>query len=224
MRKNNIDTLIISDIHIPSRNSCMDRAMRIIEQAASNRLILNGDIFTDFRPNRLSKKQLQFLLFLDDISTSREIIWNAGNHDKGILEYQPMFSFEVSEKYIWTYKEKKYLAIHGHQFNHFLINFPLVYRIVGSIYTLAKFIDKKQRLGRWAKRIYINCFNPSKKIAKGAARLYRHRGIDCIICSHSHQPLKTKINGIEVYNSGTFDDIPSTYITVDENGIKIHEA
>jgi metallophosphoesterase superfamily enzyme len=56
-----VDTLIVSDIHLGSEVSRSKQLLDVIKQFQFKRLILNGDVFDDLNFKRLSKSDWKFL-------------------------------------------------------------------------------------------------------------------------------------------------------------------
>jgi hypothetical protein len=63
----------------------------------------------------------------------------------------------------------------------------------------------------------------SPKVASGALAYARQHGADRIFCGHTHEACHVEQDGIHYYNSGGWVDSRLTYLTVDEQGVEIHE-
>src|SRR5205807_3644225 len=59
--------------------------------------------------------------------------------------------------------------------------------------------------------------------ASGALSHAKQGKAERIFCGHTHVPSQAKMHGIEYYNAGAWVDLRCTYITIDEEGVAIHE-
>ena len=111
-------TLIISDIHLGSYVSQADRVLELLKSYSFKKLILLGDIFENLNFNNLSQDHWKLLAYVGKISKTKKVRWVEGNHDKGLSRIiGPLMGAKIYKNYHWQYKNEKYLAIHGHQFD-----------------------------------------------------------------------------------------------------------
>ncbi|MCE1165934.1 MAG: UDP-2,3-diacylglucosamine diphosphatase [Bacteroidetes bacterium] len=220
-----IDTLILSDIHLGSDVSRADIAADILELYSFKRLVLLGDIFDDLNFKRLKKAHWKFLSIVRKLSNPKkniEVIWVEGNHDEGLGEIMAlMIGIEIHKEITWRTAGKKFLAIHGHQFDRFLNENVVISNIASFVYDKMQKVGKeKQKLARYVKKKSKGWLRLAGKIAHGAVEHARHRGAEIVICGHTHLATETPHTekGIRYYNTGCFTDIPSSYIIISENG------
>jgi len=218
-------TLIVSDFHLGSRVSRSKELTELLMNFRFKKLILLGDIFENLNFKRLRSQDWELLSTISSLSKKSKIIWVEGNHDKGLSRLFATFTgAKVYKVYKWKFKNKKYLAIHGHQFDNFLINNTLISYLASDVYNFVQVIDfKDKRISHFLKRSSKGWLRLSKKVAARAIRYARIRGVDYIFCGHTHKAKKVRRGKIHYYNSGCWTDIPSTYITLDEDDIKIHK-
>jgi hypothetical protein len=72
-------------------------------------------------------------------------------------------------------------------------------------------------------RLNTRWLRMSPKVASGALNYARLHGADRIFCGHTHQAIHVEQNGVDYYNSGGWVDSRLTYLTIDEQGVEIHE-
>lgn len=223
--KNKTHTLILSDFHLGTKVSCSKRAITLLKSFQFKKLILLGDIFEDLDFNRLRESDWEFLSLISKLSKKSKVIWIEGNHDKGLAKIFASFTgSRVYKVYRWKYQGKKYLAIHGHQFDNFLIENTFISLLANQIYNLIQFIDfKDRRVSRFIKAKSKGWLRLSKKVANRALLFARLQNVDYIFCGHTHKATKKKKGKIRYYNSGCWTDTPSTYITLDSKKIQIHK-
>lgn len=222
------DTVILSDLHLGSEVSRARAALHTLRAMSFRRLILLGDIFCDLNFRRLKKEHWQFLSYIRKLSNPKrdvEVVWVEGNHDYGLSEVMShLVGVEVYQEYEWFYHGIRHLAIHGHQFDRFLVN----NRVLSTFFTACH--EKLQKISFGQKRVvgFLERFDTvwlrlSSKVTSGALAHARARNAKRIFCGHTHEALTTNQDGIDYFNTGSWTQANATYITIDIDGVKIHE-
>jgi UDP-2,3-diacylglucosamine pyrophosphatase LpxH len=220
----NINTFIASDVHLGSEVSRSDVLLKELKKYSFKRLILLGDIFEDLNFTRLKNKHWEFLSYIRKLSNEKktvEVVWIAGNHDELLIDVMDhLLVISISKEYIWEYNSQKYLAIHGHQFDSFIVNNKLLSDFATIFYKFFQRIDKKNhKFSRAIKRMSKAWLRVSEEIAQKALVYGKTKGVDYVFCGHSHQVFKRREGGITYMNTGCWTDIPSHYIIIDESGV-----
>src|SRR5229473_229230 len=223
-----LDTVIISDLHLGSEVSRAGDALQFLQTVQFKRLILLGDIFSDLNFRRLTKEHWKFLSYIRKLSNPRhgvEVVWVEGNHDHGLAQVMShLVGVPVYQQYVWGHAGKRHLAIHGHQFDRFVINNFLLSEIGQLLYIyLQKFDLKNKRFARYLDRLNTRWLRLSAQVAQGALSHGKQADAERIFCGHTHAPLSTERDGVEYYNSGAWVDLRCTYITVGQEGVSIRE-
>jgi len=118
------DTLILSDLHLGSEISRAEQATRMLRENRFRRLILLGDIFptsilaaspSPLEVSRLHPQTLQ-------PKRGIEVVWVEGNHDRGLSQSCPSGGSESLRRIRVGIRGSPSLAIHGHQFDRFVVN------------------------------------------------------------------------------------------------------
>ena len=222
------DTLILSDLHLGSEISRAEQATRMLRENRFRRLILLGDIFSDLNFGRLTKPHWKFLGYIRKLSNPKrgiEVVWVEGNHDRGLSNIMShLVGVKVYEEYEWEFEGCRHLAIHGHQFDRFAVN-NLLLSTVGTLLhlQLQKLDFKGKRFSRFLDRLNARWLRLSEKVASGAILHARMRHADRVFCGHTHEAQFREREGVAYYNSGSWTDFPPTYITVDSEGVRIHQ-
>lgn len=223
------DTLIVSDLHLGADMSHAREALRVLKQTRYRRLILLGDIFADLNFGRLKKEHWKFLGFIRKLSNPKrhvEVVWVEGNHDLGLAQIMAhLVGVEVYQEYRWNYRGLAHVAVHGHQFDTFVVkNVRLNYWFGTLLYLqLQKWDTKSKSLTRLLDRLGTRWQRLSEKVADGALAHAARVGAARVFCGHTHAALVKQRDGCEYYNSGAWIDEKLTYITVGEDGVQIHE-
>jgi UDP-2,3-diacylglucosamine pyrophosphatase LpxH len=222
------NTLILSDLHLGAETSHAREATRVLREIRFERLILLGDIFADLNFARLTKDHWKFLGTIRKLSNPKrkiEVVWVEGNHDHGLANIMShLVGVRVYEHYRWQYCGLRHVAIHGHQFDGFQVNRLRLSRLGTSLYLLLQKLDFKSKpIARLIDRLNTRWLRMSPKVASGALAYARHHGADRIFCGHTHEATHLEQDGIHYYNSGGWVDSRLTYLTVDQQGVQIHE-
>jgi UDP-2,3-diacylglucosamine pyrophosphatase LpxH len=223
------DTLILSDLHLGAEMSRAREALSVLQENCYRRLILLGDIFADLNFGRLKKEHWKFLGFIRKLSNPKrnvEVVWVEGNHDHGLTEIMShLVGVRVYQEYRWQYAGLNHIAVHGHQFDSFVVNNVRFNYLFGTLLylQLQKWDTKSKTLTRFLDRLNTQWLRLSAKVAEGALAHARHHKAQRIFCGHTHAALQRREHGVEYFNSGSWIDEHPTYITVGEEGVRIHE-
>jgi len=223
------DTLIVSDLHLGADMSRAREALRVLRENRYRRLILLGDIFADLNFGRLKKEHWKFLGFIRKLSNPKrnvEVVWVEGNHDHGLAEIMShLVGVRVYQEYQWEYRGVRHIAVHGHQFDGFVVSNVRVSYLIGTLLylQLQKWDSKNKTLTRFLDRLNTRWLRLSSKVATGALAYARHHHASRIFCGHTHAAMHKHENGIDYFNCGSWIDARPTYITVGEEGVQIHE-
>lgn len=218
-------TLIISDLHLGSKVSRSKRAVNFLKTFQFKRLILLGDIFENLDFTNLRESDWEFLSLISKLSETKKIIWVEGNHDLGVAKiFIGTSKVQVKTSYYWKYQKKRYLAMHGHQFDNFLVENEFLGFVANQVYNAIQIIDfKDKRISRFIKGTSKGWLRLSKKVAERALLYAKLQGVDYIFCGHTHKTLQKKSGKTRYYNCGCWTDTPSGYITIDKSEIKINK-
>jgi len=222
------DTLILSDVHLGAETSRAGAATRVLKQNRYRRLILLGDIFADLNFGRLTKEHWKFLGYIRKLSNPKrgvEVVWVEGNHDQGLTDVMShLVGVRVYQEYRWNYDGQRHLAIHGHQFDRFVVNSLRLNYLGTLLYLQLQKLDFKGKpVARLIDRLNTRWLRMSPKVASGALFHARLHGVDRIFCGHTHVAMQQIQDGIQYYNAGGWTDSCATYITIGAEGVRIHE-
>jgi UDP-2,3-diacylglucosamine pyrophosphatase LpxH len=222
------NTLILSDLHLGAETSHAREATRVLKGNRFHRLILLGDIFADLNFARLTKDHWKFLGYIRKLSNPKrniEVVWVEGNHDHGLANIMShLVGVRVYQRYAWQYAGLRHIAIHGHQFDGFQVNNVRLSRLGTSLYLKLQKLDFRSKpIVRFIDRLNTRWLRMSPTVSAGALQYARQHEAGRIFCGHTHQALHVEENGIDYYNSGGWVDSRLTYLTIDEQGVRIHE-
>jgi UDP-2,3-diacylglucosamine pyrophosphatase LpxH len=222
------NTLILSDLHLGAETSRAREAAGLLKQTSFQRLILLGDIFADLNFARLKKEHWKFLGLIRKLSNPRrgvEVVWVEGNHDHGLTNVMShLVGVRVYQEYGWDYGGLRHLAIHGHQFDGFQVSNVRLSRLGTLLYLQLQKVDLRGKpVTRMIDRLNTRWLRMSEKVAEGALKYARQKGADRVFCGHTHDAMHVVEAGIHYYNCGGWVGSRLTYITVNEQGVSLHE-
>src|ERR1700683_4298773 len=222
------NTLILSDLHLGAETSHAREATRVLKENIFQRLILLGDIFADLNFARLTKEHWKFLGYIRKLSNPKrniEVVWVEGNHDHGLTNIMShLVGVRVYQRYAWQFAGLRHIAIHGHQFDGFQVNNVRLSRLGTSLYLRLQKLDFKSKpIVRMIDRLNTRWLRMSPKVSAGALQHARQHDAHRIFCGHTHVAVHVEEDGIHYYNSGGWVDSRLTYLTVNEQGVRIHE-
>jgi UDP-2,3-diacylglucosamine pyrophosphatase LpxH len=153
------------------------------------------------------------------------VVWVEGNHDEGLTDIMSaLVGVQVYQEYAWQYGGVQHLAIHGHQFDRFVVNNLRLNHFWTVIYLKLQKLDLKGKpVARFIDRLNTRWLRMSSKVASGALLHAQMRGAARIFCGHTHEAMQHHREGIHYYNAGGWIDSRQTYITVGSEGVQIHE-
>lgn len=226
-----VDAVVISDIHLGSDN-CQAKPLIAFLQSIldgelrTERLIINGDVFDSIDFRRLKKTHWKVLSQIRHLSDKMEVVWIAGNHDGSAEIVSHLLGVKVLEETIVRSGGREILVIHGHAFDEFIEDHPVLTWLADLGYYLLQKIDRTHYVARLAKKkskIFVRCVD---KIRTGARKLAEQMGCDGVICGHTHAAEVSEPSAEEpvgYYNSGCWTENPSTYLLVDEGVVELCE-
>lgn len=228
--KRTTHTLVISDLHLGSDVCRAEDILNVLKEWSFRRLIILGDAFDDLRFKRLKRSHFKVLARINKLSSPRrkiEIVWVEGNHDDLLLRtVSHMLGVSVHREFRFALGGRQYLAIHGHQFDHFMRDNPALTAVASAIYLM---VQRRDAVGmpfsRFLKSRSKSWIKASEKIGMRACRYARKIGANVVLAGHTHIPMHQKTrHGIEYVNTGCWTDSPATYATIDANGVTLHRV
>jgi UDP-2,3-diacylglucosamine pyrophosphatase LpxH len=223
------DLVILSDLHLGSEIPRARQALDLLQSLRFKRLILLGDIFCDLNFRRLKKEHWQFLSYIRKLSNPKrnvEVIWVEGNHDYGLTDVMShLVGVPVYQQYIWEADGQRNIAIHGHQFDNFIIkNHMFMNGLASHVYLFIQKLSSKGKLvAQLLDRLNTSWQRLTPKVANGAMAYAKAHGASRIFCGHTHEAVTLVQNGVSYYNTGSWTNNRCTYITILGREISVNE-
>jgi len=224
-----VDTLIVSDVHLGSNVSRPDALLETLKQHTFRQLILLGDILDDVDFHRLQRPHWNLLHYLRRLclpDSGVKVVWVEGNHDRLLFRISRSFlGIDIHTRYQWTYQNRTFMALHGHQFDTFLPRHPVVTEAACSVYRAIQSLEGTPfRVSRFLKRRTKLWLEMSEHVGQRALAYAKKRNVDHIFCGHTHQPFSSASGSVAYHNTGCWTDWPATFITVGDYGIELNEC
>jgi len=222
------DSIVISDIHIGIKNNQVKKLCNFLDLIWENpphRLIIDGDLFelwsTNYKEmNADDYEVIRKLIKLPEKNI--KVVFIPGNHDRAFRAFKKIRvgKIKIQNEYIIKGHRKKYIVLHGDEFDAFTRNHIILSIIVDKLYV---FLIRANSFLKWlfkfnaslyAKKETVRYSKAVKKIKKAALKYARSLGVDGVIIGHTHWPeISIDSDQIIYANSGDWIDSCS-YIVV----------
>jgi UDP-2,3-diacylglucosamine pyrophosphatase LpxH len=222
-----LDAVIISDLHLGSDNCQAKDLCRLLEQIADHdlpaaRLVLNGDLFDSFDFRRLKRSHWKVLSLLRKLSDRLEIVWIYGNHDGSAEVVSHLLGVAVEEQYVFTSGGRRILVLHGHVFDEFIDNHPVLSFLADGVYRLLQRLDRTHSFAKLAKhgsKTFLRC---ARAVQAKSVEHARRLGCAAVCCGHTHVAGEARAGDVWYFNSGCWTERPCTYLTVADGDVRLH--
>ncbi len=219
-------TLIVSDIHLGSRNSQAALLSRLL-QTNFDRLILNGDTVNNLNLKKLKPHHWRVIDQLREVARKREMILIRGNHDGqpsvsggfGPLDVlATLLGVDLHEEYPLEAVGRRYLVLHGDRFDPTL-SWPILTDAADWCYQATQKVNKK--VAKWLKRRVKELGGVVEFVKRRSAVYAKTRGYQGIIAGHTHFSDDEWLDGIHYLNTGCWVDRPCTYVSIKGNQVRL---
>ena len=225
-------TIIMSDLHLGSRQSQTDKILKFLKENKTEKLILNGDIIDGWALKGKGKWNKNctkiFRKFMKMSEKGTEVVYIRGNHDDFLKPFIPftLNNIKIVRKYVHIGVDgKKYFCFHGDVLDFVIMEVRWLAVIGGYSYDLViRFNSFYNKIRKWFNLPHHSLANTIKQSVKGAINfisdfemnavgLTKQKGYDVAVCGHIHHP---KIYS-DYMNSGDFCE-NSTCLVEDYGG------
>jgi len=211
----------ISDIHLGTKHAQVGPLLEFLRRHESDYLYIVGDLIDGWELKRAWRWEdgyntlIQKILRKDRKGT--RITYITGNHDEFLENYLGLRFGGVRlvrQAYHRGADGRRYLVIHGHQFDGLTHFNRLLERVGARLYNLIlelnHWMNRVRRqlgFGYWSVAAYLK--HKAKSSVKfitqyetAMTRLARLRKVDGIICGHIHRAEMRAIDGMRYFNCG----------------------
>ncbi len=216
-----VRTLFLSDMHLGTRGCQAVLLLDFLKNVDADTIYLVGDIVDGWQlragwywpqaHNDVVQKLLR------KVRKGARIVYLPGNHDEFLRDYvgTTFGGIEVAETALHEAADgRRYLVIHGDQFDMVVRHSPWLAHLGDGAYTLALALNTglnklRRRLGlsywslsAWAKRKVKNAVGYIGRFETILADEARRQGADGVICGHIHHAADRPIGTLRYLNTG----------------------
>jgi UDP-2,3-diacylglucosamine pyrophosphatase LpxH len=229
-------SVFISDVHLGFRGCRAEFLLEFLQSIETENLYLVGDIVDlwslekSFYWPQAHNNVIRTIL--GKAKRGTRVIYVPGNHDCAFREYAGMVfgNVEVHRDIVHeTADGRRFLVLHGDEFDPVVQVSPLIASLGDSAYTLALFLNRgvnflRRRMGfpYWSLANYLK--HKVKKATtyianfeRALAQEAKRRGLDGTICGHIHRAQVSAMDGVLYCNDGDWVESCTT-LTEDFNG------
>jgi UDP-2,3-diacylglucosamine pyrophosphatase LpxH len=214
-------TIVLSDIHLGTKNSKAKEVVRFLKTSTCETLILNGDIIDGWQLRKGGKWKKKHTRFFRTVLKMMEkhntrVIYVRGNHDDFLDNILPFIFGDISivKDFIYTSHDKNYYVIHGDVFDAVTTNLRWLAKLGDIGYTFLLWVNKLYNNRRIKRGLpYFSLSQAIKLKVKGAVsyisdyetelvNIAKVKNCHGVICGHIHHPAITMYGDIMYMNSG----------------------
>lgn len=214
-----VDAIVLSDLHLGSSACRIDKLLDFLSSDhQARRIILNGDVLDYSYYYYLPVSAVRAFHLLTQVAHQKkaQIIWVAGNHDRGAIEWALRFGLVFLEQYTFRSGDKTIICEHGDRFDEFLSSHPLLGKIAVRAHRwLDAFCPSLAHVVKRRSKSWVQC------CANVWARAVQSKSPDDIIlCGHTHMAMASPETGY--YNSGSWTEDDCHYLVVQDGQVSVH--
>jgi len=223
------DTIVFSDVHMGRIDNKAEKLYAFLCLVLKNpprRVIVAGDLFELWSTNykKIGKYEYKVIRKIIELSENDiKVVYIPGNHDRAFNAFRKIAigKIKIQSEYIIKNDKKKFIVIHGDEFDAFTRNHIILSLIIDRFYV---FLIKISSFFKTIIGFNISVYDKKKsssykkivqKIKKAALVYADSRKLDGIIIGHTHWPeVFTNIDNIIYANAGDWLENCS-YLVVD---------
>ena len=211
---------MFSDVHLGTPKARAFELLGILKEYHYKKLIIVGDMFEDLNFTHLTSTHWELLEHIGKVSRRGvQVVWIEGNHDGRFLEFMShMIGIPSRKEYAWEVNGRKFITLHGHQFDNFLSANPVLGRTAAAAYAFLQRSISSYFLSFLLDKISDKWQRLTEQVADRAVEYAKKKGSDVIVCGHTHFVYNLRKDGVEYFNLGTWTAKPSYLLAIEDNG------
>ncbi len=227
-------TLFVSDLHIGSSHSNIEKITNFLKENEVECIFLVGDIIDGWLLKRRWKWRSADNLFVQKLlRQSRKgvlIVYIVGNHDEFMTPFQNSFfgNIKVCREAIHDGVRGKYLIIHGDKFDGIVGQWKIFQKMGGYIYDVSIHFTGLLRVfgihwsfSSFLKRNAKSAINHITAFRRIAIKYAKSKSVRGIILGHIHTPEISSDLGIEYMNIGDMVESNSVLVETIDGEFKL---
>lgn len=236
MKKSNIHTLVISDLHLGTIHNNSQLLWEFLKTVDPENLILVGDVIDLWHKINFSEYELKVIKkIIKWASEGKKVTWLIGNHDEQlrVLVGEDVANIEFCNEKVLDMGPHRVLFIHGDKFDVFIQSKMKFLSKLGSVgYALLlrlnkiyKFIHRgaKESLAQKIKRKVKNAASFLSEFENCVVTYGHQKGCSVVICGHVHTAKVEDFKGqLKYINCGDWQE-SSDYVIFDGKELKLFQ-
>lgn len=236
MSNNFYRSIFISDIHLGTKEAKIDYLIDFLKKTESEYLYLIGDVFDFWKLKSgwywppLNNEIIRIVE--QKVKQGTRVIYIPGNHDSRMRDYAGAningVEIQLTHEHI-SAKDKRYLILHGDEFDSFVITREWLSNIGSWSYDALLRVNHyfnavRHRLGMpyWSLSAFVkssikNSVKHIERYESVAIERAKSQNMHGIICGHIHKPANRTQDGINYLNTGDWVETCSA-IVEDQSG------
>ena len=216
-----VRTLFLSDVHLGTKGCQAELLLDFLRHYDADAIYLVGDIIDGWRPrsgwywpqshNDVVQK------CLPKVRKGSRLIYLPGNHDEFLRDYvgANLGGIELVDQILHEAADgKRYLVLHGDQFDLVVRHAKWLAFLGDGAYTMALFVNTHLNIARrklgltywslsaWAKLKVKNAVNFISRFEELLSAEAKRHGADGVICGHIHHAALHDLHGVRYVNTG----------------------
>lgn len=231
-------SVFISDVHLGLQNNILHKLLDFLKNNTFDNLIIVGDFIDGWKLRRKFTWDAECNVLIQKIlKLNRKgvrVFYIYGNHDEFLEKYEGVCfgNIEIMERMNYNLGNKKYLIMHGHQFDGVISKYKYLQFFGAYLYDalieVNYFYNKLRKLcnleywsfSSWIKKKTKEAVQHVNSFECVLADYAKKEGYDGIICGHIHTPKDQIIDNIHYLNIGDFLETGSLIVHA-ENEFKL---
>jgi UDP-2,3-diacylglucosamine pyrophosphatase LpxH len=214
-------TVFLSDTHLGTKGCRSDFLVDFLRRVDCERLYLVGDIVDGWRLRKSwywdRHHDEAIRLVLKAARDGTEVTYIPGNHDEALRDWLGLeiAGIRLTNEAVHVGADgRKYLVIHGDQFDGVIRYAKLLAHLGDGAYELALVVNRwfnaaRRRLGypywslsQWLKRQVKEAVKAVDRFEVALATEAKRRGLDGVVCGHIHHAEMRVVQGVLYMNDG----------------------
>ena len=146
------DTVVVSDLHLGTRNARTDDFLRFLSALRTERLVVAGDLFDSPRLHGMTARDIRVLESLRRFARHSDMVWIRGNHDPSHDWFAAVCDLAACDEWLLDVAGRTYLVCHGHEWEEPLGLPEWIINFADGIYRGCQWLDPTDGLARHVKR------------------------------------------------------------------------
>lgn len=216
-----VRSIWISDVHLGFSGCSANHLLKFLRRMRCDNLYLVGDIvdFWALRKRRYWSQDHNNVIrsILGKAKHDTRVVFIPGNHDEVMRGYLGLAlgNVEITNEIIHeTPDGRRFLVLHGDQFDGAVMNSKLLGMIGGGLYDLllklnglVNRVRSTMGLEYWSLASFLkqrvkNAVKYISNFEQAVAKAARYHNVDGLICGHIHRPEISQIEGVSYLNCG----------------------